>query len=360
MRRKTPYLCWLPSTACVALLCAGTAPGSTLQQPAPDGATADAAREASELEGLWPSRKLIRLMVRRWSEEVIEEYELDDDQGARYNDLAVKRWSEYLDGNRRRIQPLINEFIEMRMELEPPSKEQVQEWAERALPVFTGFREQINGGLDDFRSVLNPLQKAKFETKALEFGVGMDAAETKLKQWERGDFDPQEFWEPTESERRRRRAERRAAEAEEAKTQPADQVEQELARWEEYVVVFSRLHRLDEAQKVTARSMLRELTKRARDYRDRNREHIATLERRIADHSGSEEKLTEIKAQLVTVYGPIDEMFTELKSRLDSLPTDQQRQWAKAGEAPAAEETPAPSADAKPVDPASTGNPPPR
>ena len=83
-------------------------------------------------EGLWPSQTLVRLFVLRICEDVSNKYGLDDDQSRRYQEAEVKRWSDFASAHRAEIQPVINEFIEMRMELEPPAKERVQAWARRA------------------------------------------------------------------------------------------------------------------------------------------------------------------------------------------------------------------------------------
>jgi hypothetical protein len=286
--------------------------------------------ESAQLEGIWPTENLTRLLIARWVNEAADEYNLDEEQIARARGNALKRWPTFLKKNRAELQPVINEFIEMRLEMEPPSKERVQAWATKADAALNLFKTEFDGAIDDFRGVLNPLQKAKFEAEVLEFGVGMMAAQAKLKQWQGGEFEERAFWDPPSSERRRRRAEREAKRRaekgeEEVKPEPVDQVASELEAWDRYVEQFINIYKLDDAQQATARSCLKELKERAVAYRDRNRDVIARLENRIENHSGSKEELAEIKKQLVETYGPIDEMFQELKRRLDGIPTEQQR-----------------------------------
>ena len=299
-------------------------PAEVTQDVAPSG----------QLEGLWPSEKLMSLMLTRWADEISRQHELDDEQRTKVREAVTKRWSTFLNENRRTIQPLVNEFIEMRMGLEPPKKEQVQAWAGKATPAFEQVCEQVDQGTAEFREILNPLQRAKFEREALKIGVGLQIARQKLKQWEAGEYEVGEVWQPKASERRQRRAERqRRSSEQETKTTPAapkteetDQIALELGAWEEYVEEFVGVYQLDEGQRTATLSVLAELKERAIGHRDRRRDEIAKLEHHIETFTGSEEELGELKKQLTELYGPIDEMFQELKRRIEQIPTARQRE----------------------------------
>lgn len=299
-------------------------------------------------EGLWPSPKLMQLMLARWAEEVSDTYELDDDQRRTVREDITRRWGTFLTERRSTIQPLINEFIELRMELEPPAREQVQAWAERALPMLNRFREQVREGNTEFRKVLKPLQRAKFEVDALQFGVGLRVAEYKLKQWQEGEFKPEDFWEPLRRSEReenwqKRREDRRehrqrieqemAETTAEATAEPADQIELEMEAWERHVAAFITRYGLDEGQQSAARSFLSELKGRALAHRDRRRDDILRLEERLAQPTSSADEVEEIKKKLVELYGPVDDLFQELQKRLDSLPTAPQRAAAASDKA---------------------------
>jgi len=284
-------------------------------------------------EGLWPSRKLLKSMLTRWVEDVGEDYELDEDQRTEVREAVVERWESFLTENRAEIQPLANEFMEMRMELAPPGKERVQAWTEKALPVFEKSKEQILKTQDEFRQVLRPGQRVGFELEALKTNVGLGLAEGKLRAWREGEIGKYDFWEPLPKDRPERREERRkdreAVEAAEkaaiAAQVPEDQIAVEVGRWEKYVAEFNDRFHLDEGQRNTSFSFLHELKERALSHRDRYREEISGLERRIEAFGGSETELADLKKQLTALYGPIDDMFKELQSRLERLPTSEQR-----------------------------------
>ena len=283
------------------------------------------------VDGFWPTERITSLMIERWLDEVSYKYDMEDEQVSKARERALKRWPKFLEENRSKIQPVVNEFIEMRLEMEPPSKERVKEWATRAQDALGLFQNEANEAIDEFRGVLNPLQKAKFETEVMEFSAGMAAAKAKLDQWQTGEYEEREFWDPPPSEWRKRREARMREESGEAAPEPLDQVEQELLAWDRYTEQFIELYKLDESQQATARSVLKEMKERALRYRDSNRNRIALIEKRIAEHSGSEEELAELKKDLIAVYGPVDEMFQELKDRLEGLPTAEQKAALSAG-----------------------------
>lgn len=314
------------------LLLLATTPAQVTSEPPEtiaDPANPDTPEDTALLEGLWPSPKLLNLMLLRWAEETCAQYNLDDEQRAKVRDAALKRFEGFLTENRSQIQPLANEFIEMRMAIEPPSKERVQSWAERASPVFEKTRNQIRESHDEFRKVLRPVQRAKFEVDALQMSAGMAIAEQKLNEWKSGEFDKTDFWEPLSAERREERRKRRTEREETVEPElpkaPVDQIAAELDRWEKYVVDFIQMFNLDEGQRTSALSCLSELKERALAHRDRRREDIARLEYRIEHNTAGDASLDELKKQLSELYGPIDDMFKELQSRLNNLPTNQQR-----------------------------------
>ncbi len=310
-----------------------------------------------QLDGLWPSAKLMDLVLTRWADRVSSEYELDEAQRAKVGKAVAKRWGGFLKENRPKIQPLVTDYLEMRLGMEPPGAERVQAWAKQATPLFERLRKQLDQGTTEFREILNPVQRAKFELQALKLGAGMQIAEQKLKQWQDGDFKVNEFWEPTADKRRESRTEHLPDRADHEQTADGhaadfspggpgepelarprdlkvaarkpeaqqDQIALELAAWQKYVEEFIRMYDLDEGQRNAVLSCLSELKERALAHRDRRHDDITRLEQRIESFTGSEEELAELKQQLVELYGPIDDMFEELKSRIEQVPTAPQR-----------------------------------
>ena len=319
--------------------------------PAEPVPTIDAVHASKDFgEGIWPSSRQIQLILIRLADRVGNRYDLSREQADKLRDSTVKRWNRFAIDHRAELQPLLNEFIEMRMVLEPPRAEIVQAWASRALPLFDKYRGEYEQAVDEFRQLLTPSQRARFEVDALKYGLGMGLAQRMLKKWRAGEFDADDFW---------RRPDRRGLgdsqddlqAREEGRQQVAshpgasdndqhdasrrlkpaareDQIALELLAWDEYVGRFIQVHGLDKAQCDAVRSCLSELKGRALGHRELRREEIAKLEARIGANTGTEEELADLSAQLVTLYGPIDDMFQELKRRIEPIPTVEQRAGA--------------------------------
>ncbi|MHC5111069.1 MAG: hypothetical protein ACYTHJ_14450 [Planctomycetota bacterium] len=301
---------------------------------------AESQAPATDASGLWPTPRLQKLLLRRFADDVFYRFEFNEDQRQDVEEAVVTRWTEYLDGNRDRLQPLLNEYIELKMHLEPPDREEIQSWAQRAIPAFQSMKEQLQAGVGDLREIATPEQRMKLEPQSLMLDGAMLYAETRIRRWAKGDFDPSEFVEPTPSMRRQRRKERdqrkaeaAAAAAEEAGAEdkaaaeptPPDFIAEELSLWERYVSDFIQRFDLDEGQRATARSVLREMQSRASSYRDRHKTELAELELALAASDVSEESRASVENRIRELYGPVDDMFSELKKRVDTLPTSRQR-----------------------------------
>lgn len=290
-------------------------------------------KPADESLGLWPSPKLTRLLVRRWATRMGDRYDMDDTQREKLQGAVVDRWLPFLKKHRDDMEPLFEEFVEMRLELSPPSREDAQAWARRALPLLDVLRTELADGADDMREFLTPMQRLKFEAQRLQFALGMSIAEQRLKNFESGEFDADaldDLWKPNASRRRARRKERAAERARKnAKDRdasgPTDQIELELLAWEKYINDFIKQYELNDGQITAVRSCFDELKQRAKLHRERHGHDLDELERRIQAHGGGEQETKELEERLTELYGPIDDMFGELKRRIELIPTMVQR-----------------------------------
>ncbi len=103
---------------------------------------------------------------------------------------------------------------------------------------------------------------------------------------------------------------------------PPQTAERELLPWEKYTREFITRHECPPRQANAAMSILKDVQLRAEKLRRANAERIAEAEK-IPDSAARNKRLAELN-------GPVDQLFDELKSRLDSLLTAEQRVRAKA------------------------------
>jgi len=297
------------------------------------------------LDGFWPSRRLTRSLIRRWAQQVGEHYDLRPDQYARIEQHLLNRWPSFLEQNRSALQPLVNEYFEMRLDVNPPTSDQIADWSARAMPVFERVRRHLETGQQQVRAMLTASQQARFDADRAKLALAMSLMESKLRQWSVGQYELSEWWDETPRHRRERLARRQTANPNDdspatarttnASGTPADntyppRVAAELGAWEAYVAAFCEKYNLDRSQRNAAHSILREMIERADTHTRLNRQRILAIERVIEGNENVEQP--DVEAELQAVYGPLDAMFAELSKRLDRLPTDAQLRQAKAAE----------------------------
>lgn len=291
------------------------------------------------MEGFWPSSRLIQLSLIRLLDDISAKYDLDQHQQKKTRDEAARRWGKFLKENRAALQPLMKEFLEMRLERQPPSKKRIQSWAKRVVPVFEKYQKELDDVAKNFRKVLNPIQQDAFDLDLMQMGLSMQLVGEMLREWKEGRFQPEFIWESRNDvfnfEKVRpgktpkvEKSRKEHVENQQQKKNPPDHVLIELGAWEQYVQKFMRDHHLDEGQRDATRSCLSELKFRAMAHRNRYDLDIKKLEQRIQKHRGDQKDFEKIKEKLLQLYGPIDDLFVELKLRIEQIPTAGQREEA--------------------------------
>ena len=273
-------------------------------------------------DGLWPTEQMIESTVSRVALETADAYQLSDEQYEQVRDGMVERWSTFLQENRRELQPLVNEWFEARVAIDPPSAEQVQDWASRAMPVFEKIQAQVDAGTEQIRSVLTPEQRARFDAEIGKNRFGLDHLGRQLARWRKGEYTEQEWWSPPPG----RRLAKKGQAAAPAAVQPADEIDRELDAWDRYVENFIAQYGLSDAQQTAARSVLKEVKERADAHHDRHRTELIELERKIA--AADRDSRQDLTAEVERLYGPFDALFQELQVRLEKLLTQAQHRAA--------------------------------
>src|SRR5690606_15105974 len=107
-------------------------------------------------------------------------------------ELLKERIPSWLKANRAEIQTLINQFYEAQLHDEPPSVEAVAQWAQRALPLFNEFTDEVLVGItDDMRNYMTDEQTDKLDVELAAFETGVTLVTNKLSVWAGGGYDPE-------------------------------------------------------------------------------------------------------------------------------------------------------------------------
>ncbi len=300
--------------------------------------------------GIWPTAEMINHVLARWADHTAGEYDLTPEQFEALNQQLNNRWPQFFEQQRSALQPLLNEFIETRLAPTPPDSENVKNWSMRALPVFRELQQQLLETHRELSGILSPSQQAKLAGDSLKATAVLQAFHARLEAWQRGEFAQHEWWDPPRRTLRRRihDAESRSAKGERAagakpgvtsvggasslrgeaggRSLAEQRIDEELVRWEFYVAEFTERFLLDAMQRETAYSILRECERRALDHLGRFHDRIERVEKEAM----TRQPLTEEDCrEIVAVYGPIDEIFSELRARLAQIPTQAQSAVAR-------------------------------
>ncbi len=288
------------------------------------------------LDGFWPTDHMIELFVKRSIDEATETYDLRPEQAATIQQNMVTRWTDFMHENRTDIQPLMNEYASANLAQAPPTPEQVSDWAARATPVYRLVLGKLLEGEFAFRSALDADQQAIFDEHRVERRASLERFQSRLRRWSVGKFEEKEWWNPEgqtmpegldptgrwfaqikTNDEKSDRFKRAAIE------QFPERVKNEFGAWEQYVRNYCDHFELDQSQRNTAMSMLREMLNRAFDHVYKRRDLIAKLEAKIANPEGVDPE--KVEQNMVELYGPLDTMFRELSARIERLPTKNQR-----------------------------------
>ncbi|MBU0640813.1 MAG: hypothetical protein KKB50_18260 [Planctomycetes bacterium] len=318
--------------------------------------------------GFWPTQRMMELFIERTSEDLAERYDFDEDQLYNTQELFKERFPRWLTDNRARIQTVLNEFIEAQLAGEAPDPEHVADWAQRALPLLEDFQGLVHETSGDMREYLTEEQQLILAGELAAFDTGVKFTSTKLYRWREGGYDPEVEWVQDRRDRRRidhmeqQRLEQdmnaarheaiaRAGGGEygagEGEYQHAMEVrpqnsprapgkqaaaqQQATDEWARYVEDFIRRYQLNEEQQNSARRTL-EKRRTARDnYLARKGAEMERIQK-LFKTADTAEAVEQAEASYKKLNEPVERMFTQLKEKLNSLPTRKQRQQAAKGE----------------------------
>ena len=308
-------------TALLLVLIATGGVIAAFPQPASQPAAITPPANDASPDGYWPDEAMVSGLLHRWTNAAAEAYSLSPRQREQLRTQLGERWSEFLLDHRAELQPLLREYLEVRVAGCVPPAEAARSWARRALPQFDALRQCVREGAEEFSDLLDEHQRAKFHADQARLESRFEGLHDRLWWWEQGSFTPQDWRQLTEPAGTKERSA-------ESQPSPADELELEMSAWDRYVRLFVTRYGLDATQRLAAESILTELKDRARAHHHRHRLRIAALEELIrrpellASTAQVEQKLAEL-------YGPIDAMFAELQRRVERIPTRGQRRQAE-------------------------------
>lgn len=245
--------------------------------------------------------------MERFRELTRERYDMNDQQMTQFKGLLRRE----MFGMGMKYGPVLfkqaKEMLRTRIDGEAFTSEQVSRWAREFEPMMQQYSADISRITEQFGEIMTEEQRRIYDRDLESLNRRMEYVKQSLGSWQAGMWDPEDWGlqnDPVHI-RARERLERRQALSVTSRALVYDP-----STWERYVIAFIERFRLDEAQQKLCNNILGDLIAQAQRYRVVHRDEFESM-------SAAERR----EHQLLE---PIQQMFAELKARLNNVPTESQ------------------------------------
>lgn len=275
------------------------------------------------------SEGMVRALLKRSTHDLARQLDMDESQREQFSEKTSELWLPFFRKHRSRLAPLVNRMIEAQWDPDLPSAADAQDWANKALELNEVFVEQFKKSNQELAKLLTPEQVIRFEKLGEQFEAGLKQFRGELDKMKQGNLHETRWAKGrlARGERQRRYArERVRREFEEVLSSPELAV-LTVGAWDAYVAGFARDFGLDDAQKLAASSVLKDVRKRAEQY---VKTHTDDLDKVTSEVKSAEaEQRKQIFQQRADLIKPLNDLFAELRTRLEQIPTEAQRSQAE-------------------------------
>ncbi len=209
-------------------------------------------------------------------------------------------------------------------------KKAAQAFAEGVQPMLPGIRELVRGIGQDVRPRLGFKMQFKFSADMMTFGTGLEVFAETMERWAKGDVkDDDNPFSPRRQESPERINEFRENAKRMSEVDP-------WHNWERYIKEAKEFYQMDAAQAATADAVLRQMTGEAEQLVRRSDYSGAVYRQTFYSRllwrrglRGGDPVNYLLNRDHRKVAGPVEELFDQLKRRIDEIPTDAQRRVAE-------------------------------
>ncbi len=283
---------------------------------------------------------------------IASRYQLNEEQTRQLKALIIRMAIGGFTKYGAKLMPLVREALDTRINRKPITPEQVARWTKVVRPIAEEYYADWDRSLQPLLKTLSPGQRQMVDK---DLGILdrrlKELMGTMKNHWEKGKWKP-EHWAmqndpiqmgqvaavsapPAQTEMlaahvSAQRGPMRLGESgpgrAAAQTASAIPLPDEDA-WVSYVQAFCARYGLDKAQRASAYAILKDLQEQAQSYRSTQGEAIASLQAQLRQAQSPEDR-SAIQAELREVLRGVDELFGQLKTRLESIPTSDQMRRA--------------------------------
>ena len=295
--------------------------GSVGWAQAPEQAAAATRSPAQEPLGFWDAD----VMMENATLGISRRYNLSSEQEEYTRVLLRERTLRFLEVYEDEMRGLLKELFVQQMSGQPPSPEQAKEWGQRAKPLLDESKRAILEGNMEWRDILTDEQVKTHDLDLKLMDANFRMLENRFVRWEQGQFRPGDWL--GAGGRQPQAANQNPPRRPQTSEVPAV-TEQNEDYWELYVKKFIRDYRLDETQRTAALAILKDCRDKAEQYRVTRKDEFdkAKAQLRAAMANKEVAEIRKAGQRIRDLERHINVLFEELKGRLESLPTDAQRQ----------------------------------
>ena len=268
----------------------------------------------------WGIDPIIELNVRHMT----RHYNLTSEQEDYTRQLMTLRVKRFLKDYEQDVRGMWNEYWYYQKNREVPSAEVAKDWAARGRPLVSAIRKEIFDGNMQWRRILNDEQRKKHDKDLKVMGEQFDKFDQRMERWRKGQVDPADVGKVSGS---------------------VFKITNFEDAWEFRVRSFIQEYNLDEGQRQTAYSILRELREEAASYREQRKQEFADIEASYGELTGADpqadeadrEKARQKRQQLDKRRTKLEHhlkvvLWKQLMDRLKQIPTAAQLQARKGHE----------------------------
>jgi hypothetical protein len=278
-----------------------------------------------------------------------QQYSLNDEQVSQFREIIagrlMKAVSENAVNGRDAVELLMATAIESQGRL---SKEDAQVFGKLVRPLVPAFRDFVSQTAGEISRDMTVKQRLKFTADLAKATAGLVVFENRMKRWEEGQVSDgaNPFWDAETTGNQTSWTTSQVSEDPREKPEHREvrrMVEQQLhwrvdveERWEEYVNHAIEFYDLDESQTNAAKGVLADVVARARavktpQWRTAIKENriAEMLSWRIPGREVSEGPwMFSLESRYEQLTKPLFDLGTELKRRVEGIPTSAQRAQA--------------------------------
>lgn len=267
-------------------------------------------------------------MIRQAAENVSRRYNLSPQQAEYTRKMMEERVTRFLEEKEEAIWPLIRDLARQQLTgkpfdpFDPEALATAKRIGESALPIVEEAKKAIYEANAEWGEILSEEQRQLHDYDLREMKGQFEEIRQNFENYKTGKPQTNSPIFPTHNPK---------ADEPPRPPKPSDVYKPRTLkmedRWDKYVRDFIRKYELDPAQQGSANSTLRELKERAASYREAKAQQYEAVAKRLKEaiNAGDLKKRAKTSRDERALNKPIEGMFTDLKRRLDKIPTTAQK-----------------------------------